>query len=60
MKEIKKEEIELLINKGVIHNTNKGFVNKNGCIVGFYKTTNKRYIEDKYVDIAEKLKNVCL
>lgn len=48
MKEIKKEEIELLINKGVIHNTNKGFVNKNGCIVGFYKTTNKRYIEDKY------------
>lgn len=57
MKEIRKEDIEMLERKNVIHNTSNGYVNKFGKNVGFYKTKNKRYIEDKYVDIAKKLVN---
>lgn len=56
MKEIKKEEIELLQNNKIIFNSNKGFLNQAGNVIGFYKTRNKRYIEDKYANIAEKLK----
>lgn len=45
---------ELIQNK-IIQNTNKGLVNENGDIVGFYRTRNKRYIEDKYADMAKSL-----
>lgn len=45
---------ELLQNK-IVKNTNRGLVNENGDIVGFYRTRNKRYIEDKYVDMAKSL-----
>lgn len=55
MKEIKKTEMEALLNKGVLRNTDKGFVEKNGNVVGFYRTRHRRYLEDKYVDIAKKL-----
>lgn len=55
MKEITKENVELLIKNKVIHNSTKGLVDKKGNIVGFYRTRNKRYIEDKYVDIAKRL-----
>lgn len=54
MKEIKKEDVELLISKKIIKNTTKGFVDKNNNQIGFYRTRNRRYIEDKYVDIAKK------
>lgn len=55
MKEIKREEVELLISKKIIKNTTKGFVDKHGNSIGFYRTRNKRYIEDKYSDLAKKL-----
>ena len=55
MKEIKKETIELLERKRVIRNSGKGYVDKFGNVIGFYRTRNKRYIEDKYVDIAKRL-----
>ena len=55
MKEIRKEDVELLISKKIIKNTTKGFVDKNENQIGFYRTRNRRYIEDKYVDIAKKL-----
>lgn len=55
MKEIKKEAVELLEKKNVIRNSSRGYVDKFGNVVGFYRTRNKRYIEDKYVDIAKRL-----
>lgn len=56
MKEISKEEIRKLVSKKYIHNSKFGFVDKRGFKVGFYRTRNKRYIEDKYADIASKIK----
>ena len=55
MKEIKSNEMKELIQNKIIQNTNKGLVNENGDIVGFYRTRNKRYIEDKYADMAKSL-----
>ena len=55
MKEIKKEDVELLEKRKIIRNSIKGYVDKSGNIIGFYRTRNKRYIEDKYVDIAKRL-----
>ena len=47
--------MDKLIEKRFIKNTKKGLVDKRGYTVGFYRTRNKRYIEDKYADIAKKL-----
>lgn len=56
MKEIKLDEMNLLLKNKVIKNTKNGFVNSDGIQVGFYKTChNKRFLEDRYVDIAKKL-----
>lgn len=55
MKQITKDEMALLFKKGILHNSHRGIVNKHGSTVGFYRTCNKRYIEDKYVDIVRKL-----
>lgn len=55
MKEIKKEEVKLLEKNGVIRNTHKGYIGTNGYSVGFYRTRNKRYIEDRYADLAKVL-----
>lgn len=55
LKEIKKEAVELLEKKKIIRNSGRGYVDKFGNVVGFYRTRNKRYIEDKYVDIAKRL-----
>lgn len=54
MKEITKEEMEVLVDKKIIKNTSKGFTDKFGNEVGFYRTRNKRYIEDKFADMAKK------
>ena len=54
MREIKKEELELLESRRIISNSDKGFVDRSGNVIGFYRTRNKRYIEDKYVDIVKK------
>ena len=50
MKEISKEKVEQLINKNIIRNTVSGLVDKNGRAIGYYRTKNKRYIEDKFAD----------
>lgn len=55
MKEITKKEMEALLENGVIRNSDRGFVKTNGDVVGFYRTRHRRYLEDKYVDIAKKL-----
>lgn len=55
MKEIKKEDVEFLEKKKIIRNSGRDYVDKFGNVVGFYRTRNKRYIEDKYVDIAKRL-----
>ena len=52
IKYISKNEIEKLLSEGVIRNTRRGYIDKNGYPVGFYRTkgvAKKRYIEDKYV-----------
>lgn len=54
MKLITKEEMNVLFDKGILRNTNRGIVDRKEYIVGFYRTRNKRYIEDKYVNIARK------
>ena len=58
LKEISKQEIEKLIKANIIKNTGKGYViSKNGYGVGYYKTCGgHRYIEDKFADIAKRLK----
>lgn len=58
LKEISKDGIEKLIKANIIKNTDKGYVNsKNGYGVGYYKTCGgHRYIEDKFADIAKRLK----
>ena len=55
MKQITREEMKKLENAKVIKNSSRGYVDNCGNIVGFYRTRNKRYIEDKYVNIASKL-----
>lgn len=55
LKQITKEEMTLLLDRGILRNSHHGIVDKNGFTVGFYRTRNKRYIEDKYVGIARKL-----
>ena len=54
MKLITKEEMNVLFEKGYLRNSNRGIVDKKENTVGFYRTRNKRYIEDKYVNIARK------
>lgn len=55
LKEVTKEQMELLVKKRIVFNSSKGFIDKNNNQIGFYRTRNKRYIEDKYVDIARRL-----
>jgi len=62
LKEISKSQIESLIQNKTIRNTKRGYVNcSTGYGIGFYRTkgvAGKRYVEDKYVDIANKMDNV--
>ena len=47
--------MSVLLNNGVIKNTSQGFIDGRGYPVGFYRTRNKRYLEDRYVDMAKNL-----
>ena len=50
IKYISKNEIEKLLSEGVIRNTRRGYVDRRGEHIGYYKICGgKRYIEDKYV-----------
>jgi len=58
IKEISKREMNLLITKGIIRNTNHGYVDKYGNSISFYRTkgcAKKRYVKDKYVDMLSRL-----
>ena len=49
--------MEILLKKGIIRNSNRGYVDKYGNEIGFYRTkgvAKKRYIMDKYADIARR------
>lgn len=49
--------MQKLLSKGIIKNTNRGYVNANGSEVGYYKTSGgKRYIQDKYFNILSTVK----
>lgn len=59
IKEITKQEMDLLINKGIIINTNHGYVDNKGNDIGFYRTkgvARKRYVKDKYVNLLHNSK----
>lgn len=52
IKQISKNEIEKLLSESVIRNTKRGYVDRRGEQVGYYRTkgvARKRYIEDEYV-----------
>lgn len=64
MKEISRENLDKLIKKGIIKNSNRGYVDTQRkdydgmpFKVGFYRTVNGRhsYIQDEYADKAAKL-----
>lgn len=58
MKEIGKKEMIMLEREKVIFNSDRGYVDKFGNVIGFYRTKNKRYVEDKYANIAKRLSTV--
>lgn len=54
IKEITKQEMDLLIKKSIVINTNHGYVDNKGSDIGFYRTkgvAKKRYVKDKYVNM---------
>jgi hypothetical protein len=55
LKEISRKELDILVKNHVLSNTHRGLVNHCGNTVGFYKTRNKRYIEDRYADMAKRM-----
>ena len=58
IKVITKKELQKLLDTGIIRNSHKGFVNRKGNEVGYYRTAgaaHKRYIQDWYADKAQKL-----
>lgn len=52
---ITNKEMKKLYKNGIIRQTDLGIVSKDGRPTGFYGTKTKRYIEDKYVEIAQQL-----
>ncbi len=44
-----------LIEHNVIRNTSSGYIDKDGYTVGYYRTRNRRYIEDKFADMAKEM-----
>ena len=58
IKQITKQEIQKLLDAGIIKNTHRGYVNRKGNDVGYYRTSgagHKRYIQDRYADKAQSL-----
>lgn len=55
IKLITKEEMSVLVYKGILRNTSRGYVDKRGNLASYYRTCNKRYIGDKYAELAKKL-----
>ena len=59
MKEITKEEFDLLIANKVLTMSGKGLVGKDGFPVSYNTTKHKRYIMDGYADMAKTLMRGC-
>ena len=55
MKEITREEMNLLFEEGILAATERGIVDNRGSLVSYTKTKHKRYIMDDYADIAHNL-----
>ena len=55
MKQITKDELYALLKSGTVKNTNHGIVDQNDEPTGFYRTRHKRYIEDKFANLAKKI-----
>lgn len=55
MKEISNEEVKKLIDKKYIKFNGRNYIDQRGIIVSYYRTHNKRYIEDKYAEIAKRI-----
>lgn len=53
IKIITKEEVQLLIDKGILKNTKYGLVDQTLTPTGYYITRHKRYIEDRFADMAK-------
>ena len=52
------KELNVLLEKGILKNTNNGYVNQRGYHVGYYRNSgsaHKRYIEDWYVKRAREI-----
>jgi len=47
--------VKALEDNKIITNTSNGYVNSKGNLVGFKLTRHKKYIEDKYFNIAKNL-----
>lgn len=50
--------MKALIDAGVVKNSSKGYVNKDGHQVGFYRTVGAartRYVQDYYAELASKI-----
>lgn len=54
IKTVTQSEMDYLVKNNILRNTKRGYVNSNGFVVGFYRTRTKRYLEDRYVDMARK------
>lgn len=58
IKEISKQDIDLLIKRGIIRNTNHGYADRNGNNIGYYRTkgcAGKRYVKNKFADMLSRL-----
>ena len=55
MKEITREEMDLLLKEKILTSTERGVIDKNGSLVSYTKTKHKRCIMDEYADIAHNL-----
>lgn len=58
IKQISKQGMNLLIKRGIIRNTNHGYVYQNGNDIGYYRTkgvARKRYVKDKFVNMLSRL-----
>ena len=49
--------MDILLKKGILHNSKHGYVDRYGNLASYYKTCHKTYIGDKYADLAKKLNN---
>ena len=58
IKEISMKELNVLLENGILKNTNSGYTNQRGYHVGYYRTSgcaHKRYIEDWCVKRAREI-----